>query len=34
MPRQLFAFWDVLLLLLGGLMMATGMIIFYTLVYG
>jgi len=34
MQRQLYVFWDVFLLLLGGLMMATGMLIFYTLVYG
>ncbi len=32
--RQLFVFWDIFLLLLGGLLMATGMVILYTLVYG
>lgn len=34
LQRQLFVFWDVFLLLLGGLLMATGMVILYMLVYG
>lgn len=33
LQRQLFLFWGVSLLLLGGLLMTTGMVIFYMLVY-
>lgn len=32
--RPLFVFWDVLLLLLGSLQMAVGMVFFYMLFYG
>lgn len=34
LQRQLFLVWDTFLLLLGGLLMAAGMVILYTLVYG
>lgn len=34
LQRQLFVLWDVFLLLLGGLLMVAGMVIFYTLVFG
>ena len=34
LQRQLFVLCDVFLLLLGGLLMAAGMVILYTLVYG
>ncbi len=34
LQQQLFLMWDVVLVLSGGLLMAAGMVIFYTLVYG
>jgi hypothetical protein len=34
LQRQLFLMWDAFLVMLGGLLMAAGMIILYTLVYG
>jgi hypothetical protein len=34
LQRPLFVIWDLFLLLLGGLLMTAGMVIFYTLTYG